>query len=95
MGASLGVTLGGGDLPAHGYLPEAGLGHWYPLEFSLVVGVVHTTKHHRADVSWPAEERRMRGAHWRRETPGTVFCIRQRHYYGPHFTDAKTEARRD
>ena len=74
VGASLGVILGGGDLPAHGYLPEAGLGHWDPLEFSLVVGVVHPAKHHRADVFWPAEERRMRGAHWRRETPDTEGC---------------------
>ena len=50
-----------GDLPAHGYLPEAGSGHRYPLDFPLVVGVVHPTKHHHAAVSWLAEESRMRG----------------------------------
>lgn len=26
----------------------SGLGHWYPLESSLVVGVVHPTKHQQA-----------------------------------------------
>ena len=44
--ASLGVTLRGRGLLVHAYLPMASLGHWYPVELSLVVAVVHSTKHH-------------------------------------------------
>ena len=44
--ASLGVTLRGRGLLVHAYLPMASLGHWYPVELSLVVAVVHPTKHH-------------------------------------------------
>jgi len=46
MGASLGVILRVRGLPVHAYLPVASLGHWYPVELSLVVAVVHSTKHH-------------------------------------------------
>ena len=58
VGASFGVALRGGGLPVHGYLPQVGLGHWYPLEIPLMVGVVHPTKHQQAALLRPAEERR-------------------------------------
>ena len=46
MGASLGVILRVRGLPVHVYNPATRLDQWYPLELSLVVAVVHPTKHH-------------------------------------------------
>ena len=45
-GASLGLTLRGRGLPVHVYNPVTRLDQWYPVELSLVVAVVHPTKHH-------------------------------------------------
>ena len=47
VGASLGLTLRGRGLPVHVYHPVALWDQWYPVELSLVVAVVHPTKHHR------------------------------------------------
>ena len=69
--ASRGVALRGRGLPAHGYLPVVGLGHWYPLELSFVVAGVQPAKHHHAAILLPAEERRGR-ARCRRIMAGTV-----------------------
>ena len=46
VGASLGLTLRGRGLPVHVYHPVALWDQWYPVELSLVVAVVHPTKHH-------------------------------------------------
>ena len=43
---SLGLTLRGRGLPVHVYNPVARLDQWYPVELSLVVAIVHPTKHH-------------------------------------------------
>ena len=45
-GASLGLTLRGRGLPVHVYNPATRLDQWHPVELSLVVAVVHPTKHH-------------------------------------------------
>ena len=47
---SLGVALRGRGLPIHSYLPVTRFRHWYPVEFSLVIGMVHTTKHHHSAI---------------------------------------------
>ena len=99
VGASLGVALRGRGLPVHEHMPGAGLGHRCPLEISLVIGMIHPTKHDHTAVLWPSEKRRKKGTGWRRVTPGTVwglcFSTNQRHYYSPHFKDVETEALRD
>ena len=46
VGASLGLTLRGRGLPVHVYTPVTCMDQWYPVELSLVVVVVHPTKHH-------------------------------------------------
>ena len=58
MGASFGITFRGRGLPVHAYLPVASLGHWYPVELSLVVAVVHPTKHHHTALRLASAERR-------------------------------------
>ena len=55
---SLGVALRRRGLPVHSYLPVERFGHWYPVEFSLVIGMVHPTKHHHAAILLLAGERR-------------------------------------
>jgi len=45
VGASLEVALRGRGLLAHVYPPVSNFVQWYPVEFSLVVVFVHTTKH--------------------------------------------------
>ena len=45
-GASLGLTLRGRGLPVHVYNPVSCLDQWYPVELSLVIAMVHPTKHH-------------------------------------------------
>lgn len=72
VGVSLGVAPRGRGLPAHEHMPVAGLGHRYPSEVSLVVCMIHSSKHDHTAVLWPAEERRKKGAGWRRVTPSTV-----------------------
>ena len=44
--ASLGVTLRVRGLPVYVYTPVISSDQWYPVELSLVVVVVHPTKHH-------------------------------------------------
>ena len=46
VGASLGLTLRGTGLPVYVYTPVTCFDQWYPVELSLVVAVVHPTKHH-------------------------------------------------
>ena len=60
VGASLGVALRGRGLPVHVYMPVAHLGHWYPVEFSLIVVTVHPSKHHHAAILLLTVERRGR-----------------------------------
>ena len=56
-GASLGLTLRGRGLPVHVYTPVACLDQWYPVELSLVVAVVHPTKHHHTALLLVSVER--------------------------------------
>ena len=58
VGASLGLTLRGRGLPVHVYNPVARLDQWYPVELSLVVAVVHPTKHHHTALPLVSVERR-------------------------------------
>ena len=68
VGASLGVILRGRGLPVHAYLPVASLGHWHPVELSLVVSVVHPTKHHHTALLFVSVERSEGGNPWRTVT---------------------------
>ena len=51
------VTLRGRGLLVHAYQPVARLGHWYPVELSLVEAVVHPTKHHHTALRLGSVER--------------------------------------
>ena len=62
VGASLGLTLRGRGLPVHVYNPVTRLDQWYPVELSLVVAVVHPTKHHHTALPLISVERRGRGS---------------------------------
>ena len=57
VGASLGLTLRGRGLPVHVYTPAARLDQWHPVELSLVVAVVHPTKHHHTALLLVSVER--------------------------------------
>ena len=57
VGASLGLTLRGRGLPVHVYHPVALWDQWYPVELSLVVAVVHPTKHHHTALLLVSVER--------------------------------------
>ena len=57
VGASLGLTLRGRGLPVHVYHPVARLDQWYPVDLSLVVAVVHPTKHHHTALLLVSVER--------------------------------------
>ena len=57
VGASLGLTLRGRGLPVLVYNPVACLDQWYPVELSLVVVVVHPTKHHHTPLLLVSVER--------------------------------------
>ena len=57
VGASLGLTLRGRGLPVHVYKPVTHLDQWYPVELSLVVAVVHPTKHHHTALPLVSVER--------------------------------------
>ena len=57
VGASLVVTLRERGLLVHAYQPVARLGHWYPVELSLIVAVVHPTKHHHTALRLVSVER--------------------------------------
>ena len=72
--ASLGVTLRGRGLPVPGYLPVPSFGHWYPVELSIVVGMVHSINHHHATTLLLAVVKRKRGSLWRREI--ARHCVR-------------------
>ena len=41
-------------------MPVAHLGHWYPVEFSLIVVTVHPSKHHHTAILLLTVERRKR-----------------------------------
>ena len=58
VGASLGLTLRGRGLPVHVYTPVTCVDQWYPVELSLVVVVVHPTKHHHTALRPACVERR-------------------------------------
>ena len=57
VGASLGLTLRGRGLPVHVYTPAARLDQRYPVELSLVVAVIHPTKHHHTALPLVSVER--------------------------------------
>ena len=57
VGTSLGLTLRGRGLPVHVYNPVTRLDQWYPVELSLVVAVVHPTKHHHTALLLVSVER--------------------------------------
>ena len=58
VGASLGLTLRGTGLPVYVYTPVTCFDQWYPVELSLVVAVVHPTKHHHTALPLVSVERR-------------------------------------
>ena len=58
VGASLGLTLRGRGLPVHVYTPVTHLGQWHPVEFSLVLVVIHPIKHHHTAFRSACVERR-------------------------------------
>jgi len=60
-GASLGLTLRGRGLPVYVYNPVTCSNQWYPVELSLVVAVVHPTKHHHTALSLVSVERKKWG----------------------------------
>ena len=57
VGASLGLTLRGRGLPVYVYTPVDCSDQWYPFELSLVVVVVHPTKHHHTALPLVSVER--------------------------------------
>ena len=57
VGASLGLTLRGTGLPVYVYTPVTCFDQWYPVELSLVVAVVHPTKHHHTALPLISVER--------------------------------------
>ena len=57
VGASLGLTLRGTGLPVYVYTPVTCFDQWYPVELSLVVAVVHPTKHHHTALPLVSVER--------------------------------------
>ena len=57
VGASLGLTLRGRGLPVLVYNPVACLDQWYPVELSLLVAIVHPTKHHHTALPLVSVER--------------------------------------
>ena len=57
VGASLGLTLRGRGLPVHVNNPVICFDQWYPVELSLVVAVVHPTKHHHTALPLISVER--------------------------------------
>ena len=57
VGASLGLTLRGRGLPVYVYTPVTCSNQWYPVELSLVVAVVHPTKHHHTALPLVSVER--------------------------------------
>ena len=61
VGASLGLTLRRRGLPVHVYNPVFRLDQWYPVELSLVIAVVHPTKHHHTALLLISVERREGG----------------------------------
>ena len=67
-GASLGLTLRGRGLLVHVYSPVTHLDQLYPVELSLVVAVVHPTKHHHTALSIISVERSDGGDPWRTVT---------------------------
>ena len=56
-GSIIGLTLRGRGLPVHVYTPVACVDQWYPVELSLVVAVVHPTKHHHTTLLLVSVER--------------------------------------
>ena len=54
------MILRGRGLPVHGDLPVPSFGHRYPAELSIVVGVVHSIKHHHTAILLLAVMRRKR-----------------------------------
>ena len=60
-GASLGLTLRGRGLPVHVHTPVACMDQCYPAECSLVVGFIHSMKHHHTAFRPACVERRDRG----------------------------------
>ena len=57
VGASLRLTLRGRGLPVCAYNPVNLLDQWYPADLSLVVAVVHPTKHHHTALPLVSVER--------------------------------------
>ena len=57
VGTKLWVTLRERGLPVHVYAPVTRLDQWNPVELSLVVAVVHSTKHHHTTLLLVSVER--------------------------------------
>ena len=51
------ADLRGRGLPIQAYNPVTCFGQWYPVELSLVVAVVHPTKHHHTALLLVSVER--------------------------------------
>ena len=98
MWSILGLTLRGRGLPVHVDTPVTRLDQWYPVECSLVVAVVHPTKHHHTALRLVSVERRQWGDSWKRVTT----ALSERFSSPPikaliksSSTDAEIEARKD
>ena len=97
-GASLGLTLRGRGLPIHVYNPVGGFDQWYPVELSLMVAVVHPTKHHHTALSIISVERSDGGDPWRTVTialSGSCAGSPIKALIRSPCTDAEIESRRD
>ena len=58
LGALLGLSFRERGLPVHVYTPVTCFDQWYPVELSLIVVVVHPTKHHYTALPLISVERR-------------------------------------
>ena len=98
VGASLGLTLRGRGLPVHVYNPVIRFNQWYPVELSLIVAVVHPTKHHHTALLLVSVERSDGGDPWRTVTtapPESCACPPIKALIRSPCTDAEIESRSD
>ena len=84
VGTSLRLTLRERCLPVHVYTPGTCLDHWYPVELSLVVAVVHSTKHHHTTLLLVSVERREVGGSLEDSNNSTVGELCLSTHQGPN-----------
>ena len=87
----------GRGLPVNVYSPVACFNQWYPVELSLVVVVVHPTKHHHTALLLVSVEKK-RGESWRTviiALSESCACTPVKALIRTPCTDAEIESRRD